>query len=244
MYKYLGIDCANKSLAYSSVTITSMAEIIKCMRHELVNFANENFADPWSAISPLAKNSPCFAAIFAEQAVGKPEQLLKLLKRLNEIAASRFRLEVGGVIDLIPGRKVKDVHVVERTRLLRNALDTMPTGADKTTVIEEQPPVLNFKSSTVRDQIMMHYCLGKVVMINPTLKNKLYFHDSLKHEHFVAKYAKRYDANKAHTEANLRYFVKTFGCEHALHGVKNANYPDFADSFMETLAYHFSNVDE
>lgn len=244
MYKYLGIDCANKSLAYSSVTITAMAEIVKAIRVELVNFANSNFDDAWDVIKGVSKCSPEFPTMYAERALKHPHQLLDMLKKLSSILATRINLEVGGVIDLMPGRKVKDVDIVERTKLLRKALDTVPSGEDKLTILEDQPPVLNYKSSTVQDQAMMYFSKGEVAIVNPTLKNKLYFHDTLKHEVFIPKYAKRYDANKAHTEANLLYYLKVFGLEHMTHGIKKCNYPDFADSFMETIAYHLANVKE
>ena len=55
----------------------------------------------------------------------------------------------------------------------------------------------------------------------------------------IHQYKKQYDANKAHTRANLLYYLQVFDREDLIADIKKDVLDDLADSFMQALAFHY-----
>jgi hypothetical protein len=155
-------------------------------------------------------------------------------KKNNEI-----KLHMLEVFDLTDNRQLT---TVERTILLKQCLKNIDKniaefGKPDTVLVEYQMSA-NDKSRCVSQQIIYNYCLCcPTYLVGPSLKNKIYFADDLKHSVFMAKYATKYTANKNHTKANLLYWLKKNNQEHFIKNIKKKNIDDIADAFMQILGW-------
>ena len=169
------------------------------------------------------------------------------------------------VVDLIPGKKLKETDLILRSNRLKGYLsniDNITRNFNKFHVLVEYQMGPNNKSNNVFSQILYHYGsidikftntnsvnnpinTGQTPSINqitieivgPSLKNKLNLDKDKPRSYFIEKYAKTYDANKKHSIANMNYFLKTNKLEHMLANIKNKNLDDIADSITMTLAW-------
>ena len=76
-----------------------------------------------------------------------------------------------------------------------------------------------------------------IVVVGPSLKNKIELDNSKPRSFFIDKYAKLYDANKAHSKSNLLWWLKMNNKENMLTGIKKKNIDDVADSFIQAFAW-------
>jgi hypothetical protein len=169
-----------------------------------------------------------------------PAAAVELLKGISADVKSIFDFSRAELRDILPGRRVKEVDLVERTKLLKKTLDDL--NIDDTSLhvlIEDQPGTLNFKSTTIRDNLLMYHADIPITLVNPCHKNKLCFGSGLEYEVFLRKYAKKYDANKQHSKANFLYIVDVWGWKNVISGVPRDCLDDVADAFMQAMAYHF-----
>jgi hypothetical protein len=170
------------------------------------------------------------------------------------------------VVDLIPGKKVKETDVILRANRLMGYLkyvdethmDVIPKSEHYHVLVEYQMGPNN-KSNSVCSQILYHYATPDdnfksikapgvyanntpkctVKIIGPSLKNKINLDKERPRHFFIAKYAKTYDANKKHSIANMKYWLKTKKSEHMLEHVNKKNLDDIADSVTMTLSWLF-----
>jgi hypothetical protein len=156
----------------------------------------------------------------------------KLLKEVDGVTVNYMH-----VWDLTKGKKLD---IVSRTHLLKECLQGLDDELSKINtdgpdvVLIEYQMSANDKSRCVSNGIIYHYsCTNtKVVVVGPTLKNKICFStdNTLEHGAFMAKYSKPYTANKNHTKANFLYWmdVRNIEVEFA-----KKNIDDIADAFMQ-----------
>ena len=71
-----------------------------------------------------------------------------------------------------------------------------------------------------------------VELVNPSLKNKIYFSEEGKHKHFIKKYSQLYSANKAHAKYNFEFIEKKIGSPIK---ATNTEKGHIADAFMQIL---------
>lgn len=230
---YIGFDCANKSLATSHVVFGDVNAVTDRVRDVIFEWLRLQYATP-AEVASLAANTPAWTAVISRCDVSES---LKLIRSISNVVADVIRLVRCEVIDLIPGRKVKDVTVEQRTKLLRGVLcglgyDVTP----ETTVVVENQPDFNFKSSTVRDQLLMFYADCRLVIVSPSEKNKIVVDEGLTLESFTSRYKKRYDAVKNHTRANFLRLVEIWGWGSITAHIPKPYLDDAADSFMQVLA--------
>lgn len=245
MVRYLSYDCAHKSLAIAQVNFGEIDVCLKAIRSQIASFINNYCGgEAWGYLKLLINGDRKAYVKVAELALAHPESALALLRDINCELSRLIMPERCVVLDILPGRKVKEVNPVERLKLLKRALDDFAAdeaALDKT-LIEDQPGAFNFKSATVRDHLMMYHGDTDLHLVNPHHKNKVYFRDDLTHDHFVATCRDKYTANKAHTRANFLYFMETFGHSAMLAGIKKENFDDIADAFMQAVAFHFGKT--
>jgi len=157
----------------------------------------------------------------------------------------KIKIKECDVVNLLGGRKVKDVDSIERARCLRKYIDKnfgeklkIYELDDIIILIEKQPETINIKSCAISDQLLFYFAnLKNIATISPTLKNKISFNSELAYNKYVSKYSNSYLANKNHAKANLLYFLKKTEQEYVLKDIKKSNYNDLADSFMQIIAY-------
>lgn len=102
-------------------------------------------------------------------------------------------------------------------------------------IIIERQMNINTNSNVVFDGLVMHFREFNVIDILPKHKNTIYFQDDLKIAVFIARYANKYSANKAHSKANLNHYLS----KNFLNNVSR-NLSDIGDSFLQ-LIYHLSH---
>jgi hypothetical protein len=171
--------------------------------------------------------------------------MTKLNKELNHI----FDYYIHEVVDLIPQQKVRETTLIDRSKKLKQYLNTLNiqiseiknvNNIENITVLIEYQPSFNEKSRTIYNQIIYEYSNVpnyKLYIMNPLYKNKLYFSSNLKHSYFIQKYNNNYIANKNHTKTNFLYFLDQYKLNHIIKKIKKKNIDDLADSFMQILAY-------
>jgi hypothetical protein len=152
------------------------------------------------------------------------------------------------VEDLIPGKKVKETDILERSRSLKNYLKKIKIIVDKVKeekhiekihLLIEYQLSSNYNANAIYNQIIYEFSnsIYEITIMNPSYKNKIYFNNDLKHSSFIQKYNNNYIANKNHTKANFLYFIKHFDLEHVIKGIKAKNIDDLADSFLQIFGF-------
>lgn len=207
---YLSIDCANKSLAVGLYVINNIQ-----------NWDTE-------LLDVLKK-------------VNNNGQLELINNFLDTVIDIKF-LEV---VDLIPNKKVKDTNIIERTILLKHYINNIKHRVseitdDKVSVLIEYQMNSNDKSRAVFNQLIYAFSdieLYSIHIVNPTLKNKVYLCDSLKHCRILQRYSKTYTANKVHCKENFLFFIDTFNKKDMVKDISKKNIDDIADTFMQLLGF-------
>jgi hypothetical protein len=208
---YLSFDVANKSLAVSLIYFNNDVKQYKNNISNSINSIND---------------------------------LIELNKKINSIINYIYY----NVEDLIPGKKVKDTTILERSSSLKNYLYKIKEiinklkeeeYIDKIHLLIEYQLSSNYNANAIYNQIIYEFSndLYEITVMNPSYKNKIYFHHDLKHSSFIQKYNNNYIANKNHTKANFLYFIKHFNLEHVIKGIKAKNIDDLADSFLQIFGF-------
>jgi hypothetical protein len=74
---------------------------------------------------------------------------------------------------------------------------------DQLTVLVEYQMGSNVNSHSVFDGIFMYYADYNLEKVGPSLKNKIFLCEEDRHQRFLEKKTRSYDANKAHTAFNM-----------------------------------------
>lgn len=221
---YLSFDVANKSLAVSLIYFNNVVKQYKNNINEKVSKINST------------------------------NDLIELNKKINNIIEYIYY----NVEDLIPDKKVKDTTILERSSSLKNYLYKIKEiinklkeekNIDKMHLLIEYQLSSNYNANAIYNQIIYEFSndininidtsqvIYEITVMNPSYKNKIYFHNDLKHSSFIQKYNNNYIANKNHTKANFLYFIKHFNLEHVIKGIKAKNIDDLADSFLQIFGF-------
>ncbi len=210
---YLSFDVANKSLAVSLIYFNND------YKKEIYNHYNNTDKSTVNNLIQLNKNI------------------------INTIDYIYYNVE-----DLIPGKKVKETNILERSNSLKKYMNKIKTitnklkeekNIDKIYLLIEYQLSSNYNANAIYNQIIYEFSndIYEITIMNPSYKNKIYFHNDLKHSSFIQKYSGNYIANKNHTKANFLYFIKHFNLEHVIKGIKAKNIDDLADSFLQIFGF-------
>jgi Poxvirus A22 protein len=177
-------------------------------------------------------------------------------KTFDETNAELARLVNGWVIihklevtDLIPGKKVREVNELDRTRALKSYLrkvddNITATRAVDTVIVEHQPPRIssaaNSNSTYVSMQLMLWYCDFPLVLIDPKRKNNITCKKVGSYAEIREKAKDNYSARKRHSKLTFEHLVSVFGWEKHLVGIPKKNMDDISDAVLQTLyvAFH------
>lgn len=192
------------------------------------------------------------------------------INMINKLLDNLIQPLVLDVVDLIPGKKIKETDVILRANRLRGYLNyvddtylnTIEDELNSCKVLVEYQMGPNNKSNSVCSQILYHYADNDsgfknintsvketnifenktkytTEIIGPSLKNKINLDREKPRQYFISKYAKTYNANKAHSVANMIHWLKTKNAVHMLKNIKKKNLDDIADSITMSLAWIF-----
>ena len=186
---------------------------------------------------------------------------LDLLHKITTILKNKIKILYLDVKDLIPGKKVSETSIVERTQKLKEYLAEIENHTNKIipsvqfplNVLIEYQMGPNDKSRTISSQIMYHFSnisnLGNsrehnIYLVGPTLKNQIWIGDEKgKYCEFVAKYKTNYSANKAHAKFNFLRLLNILGASDLIKTIKKKNIDDIADSTLMSLSWTILNYD-
>jgi len=205
---YLSIDCANKSLAIGLYKIN---------------------LDNW-------KES--LLTLLQDKNIDIEQKLILSNKLLDDVVNIDFLK----VIDLIPNQKIKDTSLIDRSITLKlhieDIMNIMKKYDEVINIYIEYQMNANDKSRCIFNQLIYAFSdtnLYKVKIITPTLKNKIYFSDELKHCKILQRYSKVYTANKIHCKENFLFFLNLFNKIKYINDIKKKNVDDIADTFMQLM---------
>ncbi len=231
---YLSFDCATKNMGVSfyKYDINYINKI-----NNLLNSKYENINDIKGDIHN----------IFEKYNINIIKNIILIIDNIIDIKF--FKL-----INIIDNDKLKDTNIITRTIKLKEELNNLENIIKKEQIndiinlhIEYQMNINNC-SLAVMNQLIYHYTTindnttindytnkYKIQIIYPALKNKLYFHNNLKHRIFIQKYNSNYKSNKEHSKYNLLYYLYIFKKHNLIKDFSLKKIDDIADSFMQSI---------
>jgi hypothetical protein len=249
MRKFIGWDCANKTLAWSYVTIDTDILVKINAQLQVMKAALDVYKatlDGPTACNEGPHNYDDFIA-----------KIQAAVSNMNVTVGNFIQYHSYGVIDVLNGKKVADTSPVDRTRALWQFLSTHPTisslAPGTVPIIEYQPPKIGTKTngaaSMVSHQLMFYYINSGPILVDPKLKNTISCGPEMTLECFLSaempkhKSMKdtRYAARKIHSRENYLYLLNTLGMQHITRGIRKGVLDDLADSTMQIIAYLVTN---
>lgn len=237
--EYLNWDCANKTLAWTHVTL--YFDVVPRAKAALKQIATEFTAAP--------KHSP-------EDILAALQQVLAAYNELDKLLRGALKYHSGGTVDLLEGAKMKEMHLTKRIKLLLEWVMQSPArpsmlGPKCKVLIEDQPMrVGRFSQSatSANNRAVQTILTGvyvpthEVKYISPQSKNTVSFAPHLELSVFLAAKKSEYDARKAHTSANLTYFldhlVEPQHRAEVLGGAADSTLDHQADTILMMFAFH------
>lgn len=212
---YLSFDCATKTFAYVLVKINTSY----CLK-DIISKINIIL----NSINNFEENK-------------KKELIEKFNERFNDV----ITIISSDCVDLIPNKNNKDINTVERVKIVTKYVNEnifpllKDINNDLLSILIEFQMSHNTQSKIVSIILITLFSnYDKIILIKPTLKNKISLNDEGKYSNFISKYKNNYTANKKHVLYNFKLFEYIFN--------KNINMRDklkenIADSFMQILGY-------
>ena len=238
---HLGFDCATKTFAFSlsRVDLEAFAagrERIRAQARAILEVVRRaeglSHEDPAAAARLVDEVAPATAELDAE-------------------TRDFVRIVDGETVDLFPGRADNDIPTVERLRAVaRYVADrirpvvaaSVPPGERLRVVVEFQMGP-NARARAVAAALIALFAEEDVIIVGPTLKNKVATCEEGRYCYFAERYKTAYSANKAHASYNFARLEEVFGTgipptvPAALRG-------HIADSFMQVIGYLVYGPDE
>lgn len=222
---FLSVDCATKSFASALVRVRVPP------------------ADIWARVEAA------FRAALRGEAGGAEK-----VREIDLETKSYYHLAGGSAVDLVPGKKDKEISTVERVRAVKKHLDTKvaalleaaradgcpPADSPELNVAIEFQMGPNAKSRVVEIILLTQYAYANIFLVGPSLKNNLAFRSrpDLYHCMFIEKYASGWTANKAHAKAvYFDHLAKIFGHEIPEDDVPAKLRSDFSDAAIQILGF-------
>jgi hypothetical protein len=213
MVWFLGFDCATKTLAFSLSRIDAERFLVEG-------------PDLRAQVADALKNGA----------------LSQELRAVDSKVRSYLRLVDGETVDLFPGVPDASVCTVDRIRAvakyvaerIRPAMRIIPKNEHLCVIVEYQMGQ-NARARTISDALVTLFIGEDVVIVGPSLKNKIFVCDDGQYRHFAAKHLSTYAANKAHTIYNFAKIEKLFDSEIPPSSISKRGH--IADSFMQVMGY-------
>jgi hypothetical protein len=245
MENFLGYDCANKSLAWSYITIDT--EIYSKLA---------KLGDELTAIFGGSSDEAIRAGLLVGGKLNPA--VIDIVDRILEATGKFITIRSMGVKDILLGKAVKTTDEMERTQALYNFVTSSnikvsDIARDKPTVlIEHQPNKIgsgpsaktNNKSTAVAYQLAFYYIELGPKFVDPKLKNNITLSPNLSLDAIYKSYSVRYknkkDAKyKARKDQSKLTFVRlcdAFGLTE-YKKIPKTYLDDVADSFMQIYVY-------
>jgi hypothetical protein len=238
---FLGFDCATKTFAFSLSRIDHVRLLeLKGSRKLAASLRSRHGA----IVELLRRAEAALAARDSPAAAPLITGAARALAQLDAETRGLIRIVAGSTADLYPGIPDTEISTVDRIRgvvrfvedTVRAALRThVPDGEAFRVVVEFQMGP-NAAARTVAAALVTLFATEDVVIVGPTLKNKIATCEQGRYCYFAEKYRTSYTANKNHAKFNFSVVESAFGTgipptkPAALRG-------HIADSFMQVLGH-------
>ena len=202
---YLSFDCATKTFAYSL---------------SYIDLSNDNIINQYNLF------------------ISEPNQLIENFIKFKSSIINIIDVEM---IDFFPNVSDSKINTVDRITKISNYIKTIlfekikDISIDNINIVIEFQMGSNHKARMVSSALIAIFSEYKVILINPSLKNKVYVNENGKHKHFIKKYSNLYLANKEHTKYNFSIIMNIFPSN--IKNIKKNDIGHIADSFMQVLGY-------
>src|ERR1700744_2539366 len=175
--KFLGWDCANKTLAWSYFSIdTAFNSKLEAVTQKIELLKSEYMRKYGSYT--LALEDENFR-----------DMLKFMIDTVNYLIDNYINFISVGVVDILNGKKICDTTETERAHALYIFLSTHPylrQVTDTQVIIERQPRKIGFKTNIdahcISSQLLFYYINNNPIMVDPKLKNTISFADHLTFE--------------------------------------------------------------
>ena len=179
------------------------------------------------------------------------------IEQLKQIKLDLIHIIDGEMVDLFPNIHDTDIKTVDRIKALvfyvRNRIlpeldklkelkkeeskkeESKKEESIKLKIFIEFQMSANPKARMIFAALIAIFADYDVILVNPSLKNKIYLAEEGKHKHFIKKYSQLYSANKAHAKYNFMLIEKIFGSPQSIANSSNTNKGHIADAFMQIL---------
>lgn len=252
--RFLGWDCANKTLAWSymDIDLHIVKKLLMITQDMETMFTEYLGVDMYSATKGAYR--PDFIMMLHDPEI--IERLGYMLDSMSYFLDNFINYVSAGVADILEGRKIYTVSEIDRTRALHKFLTTHGSVSSPSpgtqVIIEHQNKiggVTNGQSTAVSHQLAFYYVEHNPTFVDPKLKNMMALRPDLTLERFIADEIPKhrnlrdakYIAGKKHSKANFLYVLDVFGLSHMIDGISKSVLDDLADSFMEVFAYLCKN---
>lgn len=243
-HRYLGWDCANKSLAWSYLVLdVHIYSKLDILADHLVSqlwdyFCCEWGSEQWNELLQQNIQDTEFIQCFMD-----------MIYLIDFFLNNFIKVESWGCADILSGRNIAAVSDADRALLLYNWLEESPmnissVAAIPTTVIIERQPArigikTNNRSSAVSSQLTFYYARMRPYLIHPRAKNNLSIAPHLIFTCRGLNTRARYIARKKHSIDSFLHLVRVFKLPRP--EVSKANLDDLADATMQIFAYLVMN---
>jgi hypothetical protein len=238
---HLGFDCATKTFAFSLSRIDLDAHVAGRDRVRARTFAILEVARRAAEIAP--RDPDAAARLVREVAPAAAE--------LDAETRGYVRIVDGETVDLFPGRADDDISTVERLRAvaryvagrIRPAVAAAVPPGERLRIVVEFQMGPNARARAVSAALVALFAEEDVIIVGPTLKNKVAVCEEGRYCYFAERYGTSYAANKAHAKYNFARFEEVFGT--GIPATRPASLRGhIADSFMQVIGYLVHGPDE
>jgi hypothetical protein len=220
---YLGFDCATKTFAFSLSHIDLDTYNIHAtrIRSQLAN-----------ATELLKKSTP-----------ETIDSIYQSVSKLDIETKEYINIVDGETVDLFPSRSDASISTVERIRAVSRYINSriipsiqrlVPVG-EKLMVVVEFQMGQNVRARAVASAILTLFCEEEIIIVGPSLKNKVSTCEAGRYCYFAEKYTTSYSANKAHTKYNFANIERLFGS--GILNMSDTKKGHIADSFIQVLGH-------
>lgn len=228
---YVGFDCATKTFAFSIGRIQIDPGFVAAADARLKKIE-----------ALLARMLAAGSA--AAATAGNPDiaDIRRAVDKLGSEIRNCIRIVDGETVDLFKGRADSDIATVERVRAVSRYVATRvrpallaATGGEPYQAIIEYQMGPNARARTVSTALVTLFCDEAVVLVGPSLKNKVAVTPQGRYGLFTEKHLTTYAANKAHAKYNFTKLEELFGS--TIPHTSAASRGHIADSFMQILGF-------
>jgi hypothetical protein len=160
----------------------------------------------------------------SEQAQQVSEQAQRVSEQAQQVSEQAQRVSEQALCPAAPSHAI-----LPQRSCSERTLIPLPT------IMVEYQMGPNSKAREVASAIIALFANNDIIVVNPTLKNKIATSNEGRYCNFISKYTTTYSANKAHAKYNFEVIENIFGS--GIAPSTNAKRGHIADSFMQILGH-------